>query len=112
MRNDRLLSMLGLAARAGRIKSGSFLVEKEIKSKKARLVIFAMDSRESGTTRELMQKCDKQHVPYIVYGNKVSLGHSMGKGERSCAAVTDAGFAGSVEKIFHQLTDSAIAERR
>ena len=39
--------MLGLAARAGRIVSGEFTVEKEVKSGRAYLVLIAEDASEN-----------------------------------------------------------------
>ena len=47
MKPDKALSMLGLAARAGRIVSGEFTVEKEVKSGRAYLVLIAEDASEN-----------------------------------------------------------------
>gem|GEM_PF-4130623 len=53
MKPDKALSMLGLAARAGRIVSGEFTVEKEVKSGRAYLVLIAEDASEN--TRKKFQ---------------------------------------------------------
>lgn len=55
MKPDKALSMLGLAARAGRIVSGEFTVEKEVKSGRAYLVLIAEDASEN--TRKNFRIC-------------------------------------------------------
>ena len=44
---NKLLNMLGLAKRAGKISTGSFICEKMIKSGDARLVILANDASDN-----------------------------------------------------------------
>ena len=39
--NDKVISLLGLAERAGKIASGEFAAEKAVKTGKARLIIVA-----------------------------------------------------------------------
>ena len=47
MARDRILNLIGLAMKAGKVVSGEFSVEKCIKSGKARLVIIATDASEN-----------------------------------------------------------------
>ena len=59
--NSKVLSMLGLAAKAGKVASGEFSTEKEVKSGNACLVIVAEDALTiqkncSGTCVSIM-KC-------------------------------------------------------
>ncbi len=94
---DKVLSMLGLAARSRNVVSGGFATEQAVRSRKAGLVIIAEDA--SGNTRKKYSNmCDFYSVPYAFYGTKDLLGHSMGKEERSVLAVTDEGFANSIRK--------------
>ena len=92
-----MLSLLGLAMRAGKVKSGSFLVEKALDARQARLILFA-DEEESGTVRALREKADRAGVPHLVYASQEALGRAIGKGDRSCAAVTDEGFARAIRE--------------
>ena len=41
---QKVLNMIGLATRAGKVKSGEFSTEKAVKSGRARLVIVAEDA--------------------------------------------------------------------
>ena len=45
--NSKVLSMLGLAAKAGKVASGEFSTEKEVKSGNACLVIVAEDASDN-----------------------------------------------------------------
>lgn len=95
---DKLLSLLGIAQKAGKIVSGGFLCEKAIKSREAKLVIIAEDAQKN-TVSTISNKCTFYHIPYSFYGVKETLGHAIGKQERSCVAVTDQGLADSITKL-------------
>ena len=94
---DKVLSMLGLAARSRNVVSGGFATEAAVKGGTAVLVIIAEDA--SGNTRKKYSNmCEFYEVPYAIHGTKAALGHSMGKDERSVLALTDEGFANSIRK--------------
>ena len=95
---DRVLSMLGLAAHAGAVDSGGFAVEKAVKSMKAELVILSADAQKN-TVKQFTNMCEFYKVPLRYYGTKDSLGHAIGRGERSSVAVKNKGFAGSLLKL-------------
>ena len=95
---DRLLSLLGIARKAGKIESGGFLCEKAIKSRRARIVILAEDAQKN-TVSMISNKCTYYNIPYGFYGSKEVLSHALGKGERSCVAVTDQGCADGRAKL-------------
>lgn len=94
---DKVLSMLGLAARSRNVVSGGFATETAVKSGKAHLVIIAEDASDN-TGKKYNNMCNFYAVPCAVYGTKELLGHSMGREERSVLAVTDEGFANSIQK--------------
>ena len=95
MNNDKVLSMLGLAAKAGKLVSGEFSVDKAIKDKKAKLVIVATDSSDN-TKKDFKNACAYYRVPYMERGTKEQLGHYIGREFRATVAVTDEGFAKAV----------------
>lgn len=94
---DRVLSMLGLATRSGNVVSGGFATEQAVKRGKAYLVIIAEDASDN-TEKKFRNMCEFYEVPYGRYGVKETLGHAIGREERSCLAVTDEGFANSIRK--------------
>lgn len=95
---DRLLSLLGIAQKAGKVVSGGFLCENAIKDRRAKLVILAGDAQKN-TVSTITNKCKFYNIPYSFYGTKEALGHAIGKGDRSCVAVTDQGLADGITKL-------------
>ena len=96
MQNNRILSLLGLCMKAGRLKSGGFQTEEAVKSGKAVLVIIAADASEN-TKDKYKNMCSFYRVKCFEYGNKEELGAAIGREERSTLAVCDAGFSKSLE---------------
>lgn len=97
MKPDKVLSMLGLAAKAGKVISGEFSTEKAIKTRKAFLVIIAEDASDK-TQKAFRDSCDYYRIPFAIYGTKETLGHSIGKQMRASLAVLDAGFGNEIVK--------------
>ena len=95
---DRVLSLLGITQKAGKLVSGSFMCEDAVKNRKAKLVIIAEDAQKN-TVGTIGNKCKYYNIPFRFYGTKEALGHAIGKGERSCVAVTDQGLANSIIKL-------------
>lgn len=97
MRQDRVLSMLGIAAKAGKIASGEYQTEHSVKAGEAFLVVVAEDASDN-TKKMFLNMCQYYETEYIVYGTKEELGRSIGKEFRASLAVTDEGLAKSVQK--------------
>lgn len=95
MKQNRILSMLGLAARGRNVVSGELQTLNAVKDGSAMLVIVAEDASEN--TRKLFaDKCSFYQVPCKVYDSKASLGRAIGKDIRSSLAIVNAGLAQSV----------------
>ena len=97
MQNNRILSRLGLAQKAGCIASGEYAVEKAVKGGLASLVIVAEDASDN-TKKKMKNMTAFYETPLYVYGSKDDLGHCIGKEYRSMVAVLQPGFAKSVMK--------------
>ena len=96
--NNKVLSLLGLACRAGHVVSGEYATETAVKSGKARAVIVAGDASDN-TKKLFRDKCSYYEVPLIETGTKEEVGKAIGKEYRASVAVTDESFAkGLVEK--------------
>lgn len=92
MIKDQILNFLGLAMRAGKVKSGESVILNDIKTKKIKLVIVATDASEN-TFKVMKDKCKSNHIPIRCFGTRADLGGALGKGERVNIGVTDNGFA-------------------
>ena len=97
MKLNKALAMIGLATKAGKVASGEFCTEKEVKCGLAELVIVAEDASEN-TKKKFQNMCDFYEVPIYFYGDKDTLGHAMGKEFRASLAIIDAGFAKGIRK--------------
>ncbi len=86
------ISMLSIAAKAGKLCSGEVQCEAAITDGKASLVIIAGDA-SANTEKKFSNKCTYYGIPYIVYGEKEVIGRAIGRENRSCVAVTDEGIA-------------------
>lgn len=99
MNNHKELSLLGLAAKAGKVVSGEFSTEKAVKSGKAFLVLTAEDASEN-TRKKFKDMCSYYKVPLYNIGTKEELGTAIGKEYRASLALTDENFAvATVKKL-------------
>lgn len=101
MNKKKVLSLIGLATRAGKIQSGEFATEKAVKEGKANLVIVASDASDN-TLKKFRNSCTYYKVPFYIYSGKEELGHGMGKENRASLAVCDKGFGDAIEKLLKQ----------
>ena len=97
MKQDKVLSLIGLATKAGQTASGEFMTEREVKTGRAALVIVAGDSSDN-TKKKFRDMCEFYKVPIYFYGDKDTLGHAMGKEFRASLAILDEGFAKGIRK--------------
>ncbi|SDG99199.1 Ribosomal protein L7Ae [Alteribacillus persepolensis] len=95
------LSFLGLAARAGRVKTGDDTVLKEMRKGSLHLVIIASDASPN-TQKKFRDKSSYYHVPMLIAKDRDSLGQAIGKHSRVIVGVTDKGFA---NKLISMLDD-------
>lgn len=97
MTNSKILSLIGLATKAGKTVSGEFSTEKSVKTGNGFLVVVAEDASEN-TKKKFRNMCSFYQVPIYFYGDKESLGRAMGKEYRACLAVQDENFAKAIMK--------------
>lgn len=97
MKNDKVISLIGLAERARKVASGEFSAEKAVKSGTAYLVIVAEDASDN-TKKNFSDMCTYYEVPISIYGRKEFLGHGIGKEMRASLAILDEGFAKAIQK--------------
>lgn len=97
LRQSRVLSLVGLATKAGRTVSGEFSTEKAVKTGEARLVIVSEEASDN-TKKKFQNMCAYYKVPIYFYGTKDELGRAMGKEFRASLAVLDAGLGNAMKE--------------
>ena len=102
MVNNKVLSMLSIAAKAGKVVSGGFMTERSIQDGSACLVIIAGNA-SANTQKKFTDKCKYYRVPYIVFSDSEILGRQIGKQDRTTVTITDEGLA---KQILNKLDGS------
>ena len=97
--NNKILSLISLATKAGKVVSGEFAVEKAIKEKKVKLVIVSKEASER-SKKNYSDMCSFYNVPLYFYGCKEELGRFTGKEFRVSVGILDDGFKNSIVKLF------------
>ena len=100
--NNKVLSLLGLATKAGKVASGEFSTEKSVKTGKGFLVLAADDASQN-TRKKFQNMCDFYEVPIYFIANKEELGRFCGKEFRASLAVQDENFAKAMLKELQKL---------
>jgi ribosomal protein L7Ae-like RNA K-turn-binding protein len=93
----KVYGLLGMAARAGKISSGTMAAKSSMISRRACLLVISNDiapaSRDS-----LMSACQRAKIPWVEVGDKYELGNAVGKAYRVALTVNDEGIAGALIK--------------
>lgn len=97
MNQNKILSLVSLAQKAGKVTSGEFSVEKSVKTGKSFLVLVADDSSDN-TKKMFSNMCEYYEVPIYFLSDKENLGHFIGKEFRASVSINDEGFANSIKK--------------
>ena len=92
----RLLSLLGLCRRAGKLACGAKDTADAIRARRVRLVLLASDA--SGRTSKMMEdKCAWGRVRLVrICADRAALGAACGIPEMSACGIADEGFSRSV----------------
>lgn len=100
MTNNKVMGLLGLCAKAGKLACGTDACIELIQKKKAKLVIVAQDAVDR-TKRNLEFVCKNNNTSICLYGEIESLSHTIGKKNKAVIAIKDENFAKQILKIIH-----------
>lgn len=99
MINNKILGLIGLAMKAGKVSFGADSVEENITKKKVKLVILSEESSER-TKNKFVDICEKYKIPVIIYGDIDSLSKAIGKSNKAIIGIKDINFAESIQKKY------------
>lgn len=94
---QRVLNLMGMAQRAGKLTTGEALVLKAIRSGQAEVVILALDASDNAR-KQFLNKCEYYDVPLITSFSRQEISHALGK-DRTVCALLDKGFVHSLQKL-------------
>ncbi|MDW4318566.1 ribosomal L7Ae/L30e/S12e/Gadd45 family protein [Staphylococcus saprophyticus] len=92
MTKEQIVNFLGLAMRAGKVKTGESVILNDLKKNNLKLVIIATDASDN-TIKVIQNKCESYHISLRIFGTRAELGQALGKAERVNIGITDQGFA-------------------
>ncbi len=100
MKNNKILGLIGLAARARKISFGADSVELQAQKKKVYLIILAQNS--SVRTKEKFQKIsEKYKIPIIITETIENLSKAIGKNNKAILGIEDINLANEIQKIYN-----------
>ena len=98
MSEDKLLRMIGLCCRAGKIDAGEAKAEDRVRHKKSELIIISSDA--SCNTLKKFENLSKLFgIDLIKTGDRESLGKYTGRDFAVVLSVSDSGFAKRIKEL-------------
>ena len=107
MAEQKILSLLGMARRAGRLSLGHDAAEEAIVKNKAKLCLCCADA-SARLQREMRHNCSYAHksIPYFTATfSMAALSHAIGS-KAAVVTVDDAGFAAKLTSLLQQMQNT------
>lgn len=98
--DKKLLSMLSLCQKAGKLISGETSCEKAIQSGEVFLILLAGDC-SGNTNKKFTNKSNYYKVPIKKIGTIEQLSHAVGKNNRAVFVVIDKNFADKIISLIN-----------
>ena len=95
---NKILNMLGLAKKAGRLKTGGSVLEQSVKAGHICLLLAARDASE-GSRKKMRNMAAYRSIPSLEWGSKEELGKALGRGECAGAGIIDEGFGTKIRAL-------------
>lgn len=99
--DKKLLSLLGLCHRAGRLVSGELSCENAVREGNAELIILAGNASKN-TKKKFENTSAYYHVRLFCTGTKEEIGAALGKEERAVVVITDKGFCIKLSQLLEK----------
>lgn len=96
----KLINIISIACRAGKVISGEFVIEKTLSGKNnVKLLLLASDVATA--TKEKYEKLSQNSKTLLIYTEltKDEMANSIGKTDRAAIAICDEGFKKAILKI-------------
>lgn len=100
MINSKVLGLIGLAMKAGKISFGADSVEQDIKKNKVKLILIANNASDRTKNRfeKLATDCN---IPIIINQTIEELSKAIGKSNKAVIGVKDINFAKTIEEKYN-----------
>lgn len=99
--NRRILGMLGISAKAGKIVCGTDATIEDIERHKVKLVIVAENASEK-TKKNIKYICDKNDVTILEFGNIDEISKTIGKDNKAIIGIKSKSLSKEIEKLIKE----------
>lgn len=100
MINNKVLGLLGLCTKAGKMCFGHDSCMDLISKQKIKLLMVAQDASDR-TKKEFEIACKKNNVKIYFYGKLEELSKAIGKNNKAVIGIKEENFANEIEKIIN-----------
>lgn len=97
MDKEKILNLLGLAMRAGKLVTGEELTISDIRSNKAKFIFVAADASDN-TRKKIKDKCSYYNVPWNESFFHSEISQAIGR-TRMVIGINDQGFATKFKEL-------------
>ncbi|MCH4178600.1 MAG: ribosomal L7Ae/L30e/S12e/Gadd45 family protein [Megasphaera sp.] len=96
--HDKVLNLLGLACRAGKVICGDYPAANYLKKKTVPMLFLASDGGRDNTEK-YTRLAERKGMRIVNVYTKSELGHAVGKPQSVVILVADGGFARAIDKV-------------
>ena len=97
---NKILGLIGLSAKSGRIAFGADSVKREMLKGKIKLLILAENSSER-TKLKFKKIADEPKIPIIFFGTISNISNAIGKTNKAILGIMDMNLAREIKKIYN-----------
>ena len=98
MENNKILGLIGLAARARKLCFGADSVEEKTKKGKVKLLIIAEDA-SNRTKDKFIKLANEKNIPIIIKEKIETLSKAIGKSNKAIIGIEDINLSNEIQKI-------------
>lgn len=98
MVNNKILGLIGLAARARKLCFGADSVEEKTKKGKVKLLIIAEDA-SNRTKDKFIKLAEEKNIPIIIKEKIETLSKAIGKSNKAIIGIEDINLSNEIQKI-------------
>ena len=95
---NKVLGMLGISAKAGKIVCGNDATIEDIERHRVKLVIVAEDASEK-TKKNMKYICDKNRTTILEFGNIDEISRTIGKTNKAIIGIKSKSLSEAIEKL-------------
>ena len=98
--NQRVLGLIGLCRRAGKLIFGSEACLEAVERKKVKLILVAEDAA-SKTKENFIYFCEKNKIPIVQFGRIDEISKAIGKDNKAVIGIKEKNLADEIVKIIN-----------